>query len=121
MFRHTTTVAGDGPDAGSSNDSAHSKDDGLCSTVHYLAQFEQTDLAEAILSSVGDVRASELAYLIEALVVNDGNGARAAQQIGLSPTSFYSKLHTLGLSIKDLTTRLSTLRDERAARRTKEQ
>ncbi len=66
------------------------------------AQFDETDVAEAILSTINDALSPELTRLIEALVVNNGDSLRAAEQVGLSRKGFYSKLRSLGLSIKHL-------------------
>jgi hypothetical protein len=99
-------VAGDGPDARSSEEAARGQNDGLCSIDDCLAQGEQDDLVEAILRSIDNVRSPELRRFINGLVVRTGDSSLAAQQVGLSPRPFYLKVRTLGRSIKDLITNL---------------
>jgi len=43
---------------------------------------------------------SELTLMIDALVKNDGNLARAAEQLGLSRNDFLSRLCGFGVSIE---------------------
>lgn len=63
------------------------------------------------------LRSPELRLFIEALVKSNGDSARAAERLGLSRSGFYAKLRGLGLSIKQLRTRLNFFRDERDARK----
>ena len=110
-FRRTTTVYVDRYGARSSNQSPP-RVDVTNSSEERSAQFIDTDLLEAMLSS-DDARSRELTKLIEALVISDGDSARAAQQVGLSRNRFYSKLRSLGLSIRNLKTSLNLLSRER--------
>ena len=68
------------------------------------AQLERVDFAESQLTSVEVESSPELALLVEALIESAGDGTRAARRLGLSRSSFYSKLRDLGLSIKRLKT-----------------
>jgi len=43
---------------------------------------------------------TELTLLIDALLKNNGNDARAAKELGLSRDEFLSKLCALGLNVK---------------------
>ena len=61
-------------------------------------QAGEVDPAEAQLMTVAD--SSELTLIVDALVKNDGNVARAAKQVGLSRNDFLSKLCGIGLSIE---------------------
>lgn len=107
-FRRTTRVFADGSDVRAGDQPAPSIDV-TSSSEERSAQFIDTDLLEAILSS-DDARSRELTKLIEALVISGGDSARAAQQVGLSRNRFYSKLRSLGLSIRNLRTNLNLLR-----------
>ncbi|MEK6321708.1 MAG: hypothetical protein AABN33_08490 [Acidobacteriota bacterium] len=64
------------------------------------AQEEEADIAEAQLTTVDVARSPELTLLIEALVKNDGDSARAARHLGLSRSDFISKLCGLGFATK---------------------
>jgi len=62
------------------------------------AQVAQVELAEARPITTADT--PELRLLVDALVKNDGDVARAAEQQGISRNDFLSKLCGFGLPIK---------------------
>ena len=114
-FRRTTTLSADEPDARLTERVPESQNGELSFADDCSARGEQVDVVEAILSSADNVRSPELTRLIEALVVSNGDGSPAAQQVGFSRKRFYAKLRTLGFSIKNLITNLNLLNDHRAA------
>ncbi|HCX28395.1 MAG TPA: hypothetical protein DHU55_01275 [Blastocatellia bacterium] len=73
------------------------------------------DLGEGCDASLNAARADELALLAEALLESEGQTSVAAQKLSLSRSGFYSKLRTLGFSIKNLLTNLNLLNHHRAA------
>lgn len=100
-FRRTMTILADEPDSRFDKQSP-AQVNATQPSDDRSAQFDETDVAEAILSTINDALSPELTRLIEALVVNNGDSLRAAEQVGLSRKGFYSKLRSLGLSIKHL-------------------
>ena len=60
----------------------------------------EVDPAQARITSVDVARSPELSLLMEALVKNDGDIARAADQLGLSRSDFISKLCGFSFSVK---------------------
>jgi DNA-binding NtrC family response regulator len=113
-FRRTTSVAGDGPGGKRSKELPQSQADGLRSPEDHPAQFKESDLVEAILSTTHDPSSTELTHLIQALVASKGDGARAAQELGVSRSRFYSKLRSLGLSLKNLEANLNRIGRKKA-------
>ena len=76
--------------------------DCLTSTDDGSARIEQFDLIETVLSSVDNPGSPELPQFSEKLVVSPGDAAHAAHEVGCSRNGFYSKLRSLGLSVKNL-------------------
>ena len=71
------------------------------------------DLGERRDASLDDARAGELASLVEALLESGGKTSVAARHLGLSRSTFYSKLRSLGLSITNVKTSLNLFREKR--------
>lgn len=113
-FRRTTRISGDGPEVKLGKEFSQNETDGLRLPDDGSAGVEQLDLIEAILSSVDDARSPELPRSIEALVVSDGDAALAARRVGLSRNRFYSKLRSLGLSVKNPKVNPNRISDKRA-------
>jgi DNA-binding NtrC family response regulator len=111
-IRRTTTFSVDAPDARPTDQPLH-KGDGTHPWNDGSPRFLETDLARAILSSADVNWSPELTNLIDALVISDGDSARAASRLGLSRSRFYSKLRSLGLSIKNLRANLNLFRGQR--------
>ena len=116
-FRRTVTISAGPPAATPGKEAPQCLDSKPCPADDPLAQLKQADLVEAILSSIDDGRSPELEHLIEALVVSNGDSARAAEQVGLSRTRFYSKLRSLGVPVIRLRKLLDTLRNRHANKR----
>ena len=112
-FRRTI-ISGDGPDGERSNGLPQSQADRLRSIEGHPAQFEQSDLVEAILSTSHDASSSEWTHMIEALVASKGDGSPAAQTLEVGRSRFYSKLRSLGLSVKNLRTNLNRIGSKKA-------
>jgi len=110
-FRRRVTVTGD------VNCSGGNEPPLQCNDYHLSAD---TDIEEACrihpqgtFATIELARSPELRMLVEALFKNHGDSALAAQELHLSPSSFYAKLQKLGLSITNLKARLNLLRDRR--------
>ena len=94
-FRRATVVFGD-------RSEDISKSHGLCETKRSKPvpepPPEAVDFAENMLAAAP--HSTELTLLIDALLKNNGNDARAAKELGLSRDEFLSKLCALGLNVK---------------------
>jgi hypothetical protein len=114
-FRRTTTLSGGGPDATAGEPDARltervpeGQNGGLNSADACSVQDKQIDVVEAICSSADKVPSRELTRLINAVVISNGDGSLAPQQVGLSRKRLYSRLRTLSSSIKNLITGFSS-------------
>ena len=79
------------------------------------------DLTAGQLVAVDVSPASELAMLVKALIESQCNTSVAAQGLGLSRSSFRSKLSDFGVSLKQLKTRLNGLRPKQGNRENRQE
>ena len=101
-FRQTTRISRHAQQIKLSMEFSPDQTDCLTSTDDGPARIEQFDVIETVLSSVDDPGLPELPRFVEQLVVSVGDIARAAQRVGWGRNGFYSKLRSLGLSVKNL-------------------
>jgi len=79
------------------------------------------DLIAGQLIAVDAAPASEMALLVKALIESQCNTSVAAQGLGLSRSSFRSKLRDFGVSLKQLKTRLNGLRPKQGNRKNRQE
>lgn len=97
-FRRSTIVFRSPPRHRSSHSGSESEPAEPIDTVS--GRVNEADPLQPEITSVDDGRSPELSLLIEALVKNDGDSGRAANQLGLSCNDFISKLCGLSFPVK---------------------
>ncbi|HSE96710.1 MAG TPA: helix-turn-helix domain-containing protein, partial [Blastocatellia bacterium] len=78
---------------------------------------EHSNSCEEEAIPVEAVSSPAMRLLIEALLEGEGDSRRAAERLGISRASFYSKLRRLGLSVRYLKSKLNFFRDRQSDRR----
>jgi transcriptional regulator with GAF, ATPase, and Fis domain len=77
---------------------------------------EQSNSCEEEIIPVEAISSPDVRLLIEALLEGEGDSRRAAERLGISPASFYSKLRRLGISVRYLKSKLDFFRNQQSNR-----
>ena len=129
--RRVTIVANE-IQAENSGDSRHRTGEQLPTVAASLAESKENNDQDSSTARVADLTAgqlvavdaapsSELAMLVKALIESQCNTSVAAQGLGLSRSSFRSKLRDFGVSLKQLKTRLNGLRPKQGNRKNRQE
>ena len=130
-FRRVTVIANE-VQAENSGDSTLRTGEQLPTVAAHRTESKEKDDPDTYTATVADLTAgqhvavdaspsTELALLVKALIESQGNTSVAAQGLGLSRSSFRSKLRVFGVSLKQLKTRLNGLRPKQGNRENRQE